>query len=397
VSKPENNLLLAVDDERDFLDLIAELAEDVGYEVVATDNPDAFRQAMGNHRPSLVLLDLQIPGMDGVEALRALAKQGTQAGVILMSGLDQRVLTSAKQLGESLGLKMLATLQKPLMIEDIEAVLTRHLGAPTHLTSDDLRRAVEEGELCVHYQPMLSHESRGWRVTGAEALVRWQHPRYGLLYPMEFLHLADDHHITTAIADFVLIDAIRQIGHWRSRGLDLCVAVNLAQRLVKDLEFPDRLGCILQEYNVPGSQLTLEVREDAADHDSELVMDIYTRLRVKGVGLALDDFGVGPSSFTHLYKMPFSILKIDRELIKQVPADRSTSVAVRAVVQLAHALSLRVSAEGVETSLAFDFVNEIGCDHVQGDFFAKAMPASELETFIASWHNDNKLKSAVGG
>lgn len=397
MSKPESNLLLAVDDERDFLDLVAQLAENVGYQVVAADNPDSFRQAMVDHRPSLVLLDLQIPGMDGVEALRALARQGTQAGVILMSGLDQRVLTSAKQLGESLGLKMLATLQKPLMIEDIEAVLTKHMGAPTHLTSDDLRRAVEEGELCVHYQPILTNTNREWRVSGAEALVRWNHPRHGLLYPMEFLHLADDHQLTTAVADFVLIDAIRQVGHWRSHGFDLCVAVNLAQRLVKDLEFPDRLSCILQEYNVPGSQLTLEVREDAADHDSDLVMDIYTRLRVKGVGLALDDFGVGPSSFTHLYKMPFSILKIDRDLIKEVPVDKSTSTAVRAVVQLAHALSLRVSAEGVETALAFDFVTEIGCEHVQGDFIAKPMPASELEAFVSSWNSEHKLKSAAGG
>jgi len=182
-----------------------------------------------------------------------------------------------------------------------------------------------------------------------------------------------------------LTDAIRQVGHWRSRGLDLSLSVNLAPRLVKDLEFPDRLSRILQEFSVAAEQLTLDVLEDAADQDADLVMDIYTRLRVKGIGLALDDFGIGASSFTHLYKMPFSELKIDRELISAVPHTRTAATAVRAIVQLGHALSLRVCAEGVESALAFDFLDEIGCDRMQGDFMGKAMPASEFESFTFAW------------
>lgn len=395
MSKP-NNLLLAVDDERDFLDLVAQLAHDIGYEVLTADSAPAFRQVVADYHPSLVLLDLQIPGMDGVEALRILARQGLTGGIVLASGMDQRVLTSARQLGESLGLKMLGTLQKPALIEDIEAMLSKHLGASSQLTSGDLRSAVEEAELAVHYHPVLARKDGEWQVSGAEALVRWQHPKLGMLYPKDFLSLADDHQITTAIADFVITDAIRQVGHWRAHGLNLSVAVNLAPRLVKDLEFPDRLSRILNEYGVAASQLTLEVQEDAAQHESDLAMDIYTRIRVKGIELALDDFGVGPSSLTHLYTMPFSILKIDRTLISQVPVNRGACAVVRAIVQLAHNLSLVVCAEGVETALAFDFLDECGCDQMQGDFIGKPMPAAELEGFIAAWSGGRQSLKMVG-
>jgi EAL domain-containing protein (putative c-di-GMP-specific phosphodiesterase class I)/CheY-like chemotaxis protein len=393
--RPEKNLLLAVDDERDFLELVAQLAQDIGYEVLTVDNAAAFREVVATVQPSLVLLDLQIPGMDGVEALRILARQGLAGGIVLASGMDQRVLTSARQLGDSLGLKMLGTLQKPALIEDIEAMLAKHLGAASKLNSGDLRCAVEEAELVVHYHPMLARKDHEWMVSGAEALVRWQHPQLGMLYPKDFLALADDHHLTTAIADFVLTDAIRQVGHWRAHGLDLGVAVNLSTRLVKDLEFPDRLGRILHEYSVSAAQLTLEVQEDAAQQEGDLVMDIYTRIRVKGIELALDDFGVGASSLTHLYKMPFSILKIDRALISQVPHNRGACVVVRAIIQLAHALSLTVVAEGVETALAFDFLDNAGCDRMQGDFIGKPMPAAELESFIVAWSGGRQALKSV--
>jgi len=385
VPKPEINLLLAVDDERDFLELVAELAQGVGYQVLTAHTAEGFRELFALHRPSLVLLDLQMPGMDGVEALRYLARQNTQTGIVLASGMDQRVLTSARQLGESLGLRMLGILQKPALVEDIEGVLKKHLQADDSISVDDLRRAVEEYELVVHYQPKLQRAGRDWRVSGAEALVRWQHPQRGLLYPGQFLPLAEEHGLIASITDFVLTDAIRQVGHWRARGLNLGVAVNLAPRLVKDLEFPDRLTRILREYEVPAEQLTLEVTEAASLSDGDLVMDSFTRLRVRGVGLALDDFGVGTSSLTQLYKLPFSEVKIDRALIAEIPNNRAASVIARAIVELSHNLSLSVCAEGIETTEAFDFMDQAGCDALQGDFISKSIPAAEAELFMVAW------------
>ena len=396
MSRRERNLVLAVDDETDFLELIEHIGHGVGCDVITAETASAFRDQLSRRNPTLILLDLQMPGMDGIEALRYLARQSVNAGILLASGMDQRVLSSARQLGESLGLRMLGTLQKPAMLEDIEALLAKHLEPDERISLEDLQRAIDEHELVVHYQPKLQRASRDWQVTGAEALVRWRHPRLGLLYPGDFLPLAEQSGLILGVTDFVLTDAIRQIGHWRSSGLHLAAAINLSPRLVQDLEFPDRLGRVLKEFDVTADQLILEVTEAASLHDPELVMDIFTRLRVKGVGLSLDDFGTGMSSLTQLYKMPFSEVKIDGSLIAEVIDAKPAATVVRAIIELAHNLSLTVCAEGVETSAQFEFLEQLGCDALQGEFIAQAMPAGEIESFIDVWNGtDHTLVPVV--
>lgn len=387
--RPERNLLLVVDDEVDFLELIEQIGEGVGCEVITADSAGRFREQLGARHPSLILLDLQMPGMDGIEALRYLARQGVTAGVLLASGMDQRVLASARQLGESLGLRMVGTLQKPAMLEEIEALLVKHLDPGARIAADDLRRAIEEHELIVHYQPKVVRCTSDWQVRSAEALVRWRHPSLGLLYPGEFLALAEQSGLIVSITDFVMTDAIRQIGHWRQRGLDLSVAVNLSPKLVQDLEFPDRLNRIFREFDAAPEQLILEVTEGASLDDPDLVMDIFTRLRVRGVGLSLDDFGTGMSSLTQLYKMPFNEVKIDGSLVADLGTSKAAATVVRAIVELAHNLSLTACAEGVETAAQFEFLDQAGCDALQGDFIASAMPASEMENFIQVWNGSD--------
>lgn len=383
--KLESNVLLVVDDEPDFVELITQIATGLGFEVLPAHSAESLFDQLSRRGPSMLLLDLQLPGMDGVEILRHLARQTLEAGVLLVSGMDHRVIMSARQLGESLGLKMLGVLQKPAMIDDIEALLATHLDRNARLDVEDLRRGIEEMELVVHYQPKLVRTDGRWQIRSAEALVRWNHPRLGLVYPGQFLPLAENNELIVAITDFVLSDAIRQAGQWRKHGHDVGVAVNLSPRLVRDIGFPDRLSRLLKEYDLPPERLTIEVTEASSLHDPELVTDVFTRLRVKGIALSLDDFGTGTSSITQLYRMPFTEVKIDGSLIAEVPHTQAAATVVRAIVELAHRLSLSVCAEGIETVAAFEFMEQVGCEALQGRLFASAVPAVELETLVKSW------------
>jgi EAL domain-containing protein (putative c-di-GMP-specific phosphodiesterase class I) len=382
----ETNLLLAFDDELDFLDLIEQVATGVGFQVLTARTTAEFFDQIERRRPSLVVLDLKMPGMDGVEVIRNLARLAIDTGVLLVSGMDQRVLVSARQVGESLGLKMLGFLQKPILLEDLEALLQTQLDSEARLRADDLRRGIDEMELVVHYLPKLVREGGVWQIRTAEALVRWQHPRLGLLYPGQFLALAEGNDMIVAITDFVLSDAVRQAGLWRGHGHSLGVAVNLSPRLVRDVGFPDRLIRLLREYDLPPELLTIEVTEASSLHDVELVTDVFTRLRLKGIGLSLDDFGTGTSSITQLYRMPFTELKIDRSLVSELPHTQAAATVVTAIVELAHRLSLTVCAEGIETEEQFRFMDAAGCEALQGQLISKAVPAAELEALAKAWH-----------
>jgi EAL domain-containing protein (putative c-di-GMP-specific phosphodiesterase class I)/FixJ family two-component response regulator len=397
VSLSARNTLLVVDDDRELLALIAEIGKRSGYAVISADSGAAFRQAMAQQQPSLLILDLQMADMDGVEGLRHLANTGATTDVLLLSGMDGKVLATARQFGLSLGLRMLDTLQKPVSMQALGAFLLAHNGNQAPLAGDEVRRALAEYELVLHYQPILHRVEHRWVVGTVEALVRWQHPTRGLLYPADFLSLVERENMMTALTDYVLTEALRQVGHWHSRGLPVGLAVNLAARTVADLNFPDRLSQVLEEYGVPPAYLCFEVTEAASMGDQNLVMDNFARLRVRGVELALDDFGVGTSSVTQLYKMPYSSLKIDQQLIAEMSSSQQARTVVSALIDLGHKLSLGVCAEGVETQIAFERLDRLGCDRLQGDYISKPVTAAEMELFIRDWgtelHQDTALKA----
>jgi EAL domain-containing protein (putative c-di-GMP-specific phosphodiesterase class I) len=380
------NRLLAIDDQRDILDFIGEVGQGMGYEVALADTAERFQEQLTRLRPTLIIVDLQMPRIDGIELIRLLGRQRSEARILIASGMDTRVLGSAEQLGRSLGLNMIGAIQKPILLPALEALLEQHAEQSARITEDQLRRAIDRAQLRVYYQPKVARSGQGWRITAVEALLRWEHPEHGLVFPDEFIPLAEGTGLIGAMTDFVLQEGLDQVNAWQREGVNLALAVNMSPSLVTNLDFPDRLDDLLRQRGVNNTQLTLEVTETAALANPARTLDILTRLRVKQVGLSLDDFGTGYSSLTQLYRMPFNEIKIDKSLGMDIQSSREARTMVRSLVDLAHNLELKVCCEGVETAPALDFLQSVNCDSAQGYHIGRPMPGEKLAELVKGWN-----------
>ncbi len=388
--KANHNRLLVLDDEPGICEFVGEVAEGLGFEVSLTTQADEFRRRVSSFEPSVVVLDLQMPEADGIEQLRFLGETGCDAKVLLVSGMDTRVLATAEHLGRSLGVDMLGTQQKPLMLDVLEATLERAMVSQRTITAADVRRGLDEHEFTVYYQPKASRVDGRWIIDAVEALVRWRHPKLGLVLPDEFVSVAEEHDLIAELTDLVFRDAIANCASWRDSGSALAVAVNFSPRLLTDLAFPDRLNGLIQEYGADPSLLIVEVTESAAMIEPATTMDILTRLRVKNFGLSVDDFGTGFSSLKQLYRMPFNEIKVDSSFVREMQRDPEARTIVETVVYLAHKLGMTACAEGVENEDTLEILAELGCDRVQGYLISQPVPAERIADIAEIWNDTGK-------
>jgi diguanylate cyclase (GGDEF)-like protein len=245
----------------------------------------------------------------------------------------------------------------------------------------DLRRALENGELTLHYQPKAS--LRTGQVTHVEALVRWERPGHGLLPPCEFIPLAERTGLIKQLSGCVLDAALRQARGWAEAGLEMTVAVNLSARNLLVADLPDLVAELLRRHGVPAGQLILEITESAIMSDETRSVGVLSRLSELGVGLSMDDFGMGYSSLSHLRRLPVDEIKIDRSFVARMESEREDALIVQSTIELAHNLGLRVVAEGVETEGTWMTLAELGCDHAQGYFLCRPVPPAELWQWLA--------------
>ena len=381
------NKLLVIDDQADLCEFISEAAAAMGFEACAVTEPEAFMRAVQDFQPTVVVLDLQMPGADGIELLRYLGERGSKAHVLVASGMDQRVLATAQQIGRSQGLNMLGALQKPIMLSDLETTLRRCLRSDSPITVADLSTALDEGQISVHYQPKATRMAPGkWIVEGVEALARWQHPTLGAISPVRFIPVAEKNALIRRLTEQVLEKSLTQCRAWDAVGLHLSVAVNLSPQLLNDLSFPDQVARIAAQVGADARRIIFEVTESAAMFDPDTTMDVLTRMRVKNFGLSIDDFGTGYSSLKQLYLMPFSELKIDTSFVRDIFAHEDARTMVETMILLAHKLRLTACAEGVETREVLDFLDTVACDRAQGYFIGRPMPGESLEDRVREWN-----------
>ena len=244
----------------------------------------------------------------------------------------------------------------------------------------ELHHAAALGQLRLHYQPKL--DCAHGELSGVEALIRWQHPKHGLLYPGAFLPLAERSGLIKTLGDWVIQEACRQMRAWADAGLGIPTAINLSPVQLRDAELPDRIAQALSQHQIPASHLLCEITESVAMDDVQTTQGIFERLHEIGVYLSIDDFGIGHSSLSYLRQLPARQLKIDRSFVVDIESNTDARAVVDAVVKLAHALDLRVIAEGVETTAQKNILCSLGCDELQGFLFAKPMPAEMLTPWI---------------
>lgn len=245
-----------------------------------------------------------------------------------------------------------------------------------------LAGAVARNELSLHYQPRI--DLRTGRVTGMEALVRWQHPELGAVSPAEFIPIAEDSGLIIAIGDWVLHTACTQALAWQYAGLPaVTVSVNLSALQLAQYDIADTIAEVLRETGLPPHCLELEITESALIHNAESAADKLTRLRELGVRCSIDDFGTGYSSLSYLRQLPIHALKVDRSFIHKVSRDPGNAAITTAIISMAHDLGLHVVAEGVESEEDAAYLRQRDCDEVQGHYFARPLPAPEFAAYLA--------------
>ena len=378
--------LTVVDDDIDLANLFKEVAEGAGYFVQVFHDGVDFQNSLGD-TSQIIMLDLMMPGMDGIEVIRNLAEKKIEAGLILVSGYDKGVLHSAHELAQESQLNVIASLTKPLKINDLRELLIDYQNThpsekipksnqAAQLTEDDLEKAIENNELVLFYQPQINLESG--HCIGAEALVRWQHPDLGLVFPDAFIPMAETSGLIGDLTSKVIQLATEQNAFWREKNLNLKIAVNVSAENITSLSLPDQLINLVNASRLEASSLDLEITETALMGELVTSLDILTRLRMKGFQLSIDDFGTGYSSLAQLHRVPFTELKIDQRFIMQMEQDHEARAIVETCIMLGHKLNMKVVAEGVETQGILDSLKELGCDIAQGYHIARPMPADNL-------------------
>jgi len=240
----------------------------------------------------------------------------------------------------------------------------------------DLRQAVARGQLELFWQPKV--DARSLQITAAEALLRWHHPRRGMISPAVFIPLAERHGLIGSIGNWVIDDATRQAAVWRGLGLRMRVAINISPDQMRQDDLVDRLQAALARHQLQPGRFTCEITESVAMEDTQVTQRSFERLRRAGLHVSIDDFGVGQASLSYLRRLPAAELKIDASFVHDLGQSEDARSIVDAVVKLAHALGLKVVAEGVETERQRDLLVQLDCDELQGYLFAKPMAAAQL-------------------
>jgi EAL domain-containing protein (putative c-di-GMP-specific phosphodiesterase class I)/CheY-like chemotaxis protein len=372
--------LLVVDDQRLDRAIATHAATRAGFKVSGAASINETRDLLETGtRFDFIVLDLSLGSEDGLEVLPLIARFNPEAIIVLASGFDGRILASSQRLASSLGLLVAGVLRKPILPTALQRLLQQAPHALIHgadialaIPPEQIRVAIAEGQIRPWFQPKTSLATG--IVVGAEALARWVLPDGRSISPAAFIPVAEQSGMAAELTDAILDQALIACARWRVKRPDCLVAVNVSPRLLDDPAITGRVEQMLQKHRVPPGALVLEITESDGIPDTPCAMEILTRLRIRGVNLAVDDFGTGHSSLLSLVRMPFNEMKIDQAFVREAVSNRDSRKVVRASASLGRELGLNVVAEGVETEMMAELVRDAGCHAGQGWLYGRAVP-----------------------
>ncbi|TFD76281.1 EAL domain-containing protein [Cryobacterium fucosi] len=372
--------------------LLAHMLVGLGFTSVAScDSGSAGLELVDSlNPPNLILLDLNMPGMDGIEFVRKLVDLDYSGSVILVSGEDERMLHMAVNLIQAHRITVLGHLSKPVPLATMAAMVGKWRPAAAQAATvksygaGELGAAIAGDELVNYYQPKVAVATGA--VVGVETLVRWRHPTDGLVFPDQFIGVAEEHGLIDGLTRVVLTGAMADAAAWLKLGLRLRVAINISMDNFSTVDFADFVSGAAAAAAVAPQDVILEVTESRLMLDRRAPLEVLTRLRLKRFGLSIDDFGTGHSSLTQLRDIPFDELKIDSSFVHGAWRDTTALAMYAASLGLGKQLGMEVVAEGVEDQDDWDLLRRTNCDLAQGYFIARPMPAADLAGWNTIWN-----------
>ncbi|MEP7068160.1 MAG: EAL domain-containing response regulator [Usitatibacter sp.] len=359
--------------------------------VVCAADGDTALEIFRESRPpvDIIVSDLDMPGMDGMEFLRHVGEAGAPASVILASGLERSLIASVGAMVTAYGVALLGKIEKPTTAAKLAAIIANHkpldadwgrARAAPRFSLDEIALGLKRGEFEPYFQPKM--ELATGRIVGAEALARWRHPERGLVGPECFIQAMEDGGLIDELTFAILNRAAQCCRLWRNAGVDATMSVNLSLRSLADFSIADGMMRIVSTNGLEPRHVIFEVTESATVANLGTELENLTRLRVRGFGLAIDDYGTGYSSMQQLSRIAFTELKIDPTFVKHAAEGRANMAMLESCLEMAYKLGIVAVAEGVENLAALELLKSLGCEQAQGHFIARPMEARDFMDWV---------------